>query len=86
LLLVVGLAATGFGAYDYVQQSEAVESATEITETDVETDSRVAPVSISVTCPRPPNASRLPHLLPCRSSPEPVGNAPGVSTSTSVCR
>ena len=43
LLLVIGLAATGYGAYDYVQQSEAVTNAVEsdatITEMGVEADS-----------------------------------------------
>lgn len=43
LLLLVGLAATGYGAYDYVQQSDAVtnsvEVEAEITDVGVEADS-----------------------------------------------
>ncbi|WP_267643778.1 DUF3592 domain-containing protein [Haloarchaeobius amylolyticus] len=43
LLLLVGLAVTGFGAYDYVQQGQALENAVtveaEVTEVDVETSS-----------------------------------------------
>jgi hypothetical protein len=44
LLLVVGLAMTGYGAYDYTQQSDAVDGAVAvdatITELDVESTSR----------------------------------------------
>lgn len=37
LFLLVGLAATGYGAYDYVQQSDAVENAVEVDAEIVET-------------------------------------------------
>jgi len=43
LMLVIGLAATGYGAYDYTQQSNAVEDAVEvdatITDLDIESTS-----------------------------------------------
>ncbi|WP_435366014.1 DUF3592 domain-containing protein [Haloarchaeobius sp. DYHT-AS-18] len=53
LFLVVGLAMTGFGAYDYLQQSDAMENAVsvdaEMTEVGVESDSAGSSTDVEYT-------------------------------------
>jgi len=51
LMLVIGLAATGYGAYDYTQQSNAVEDAVEVdaTITDLDIESTSAGSSTDVS-------------------------------------
>ncbi|WP_434520866.1 DUF3592 domain-containing protein [Halorubrum sp. AS12] len=51
IMLIIGLAATGYGAYDYTQQSNAVDDAVEvdatITELDVESTSTGSSTDVS---------------------------------------